>query len=32
MGLFVLKSTARPPYTIEVSSIGYASQKIAVSA
>jgi outer membrane cobalamin receptor len=30
-GSFVLKSTARPPYTIEVSSIGYASQKIAVS-
>jgi outer membrane receptor protein involved in Fe transport len=30
-GSFVLKSTTKPPYTIEVSSIGYATQKVAIS-
>ena len=31
-GKFILKVTKKPPYTIEITSIGYATQKVQVSA
>ena len=30
-GSFILKSSRKPPYTIEVTSVGFASQRVAVS-